>query len=111
MTKTKRCPRCEGTKLITEFYNANRYYCKECERKDARWRMARRDNVISTALRDAHKTAVKFGVEDTLTLDELRYLFAISGGRCAYTGKFMTKPSVDHYVPLSRGGANTFGMC
>ncbi|MEK4031015.1 hypothetical protein MKZ02_21065 [Pseudobacillus sp. FSL P4-0506] len=108
MSNNKRCSKCDQIKLVTEFYSASRCHCKECERKEARWRMARPENVIGTALRDAHKTAVKFGVEDTLTLDELRYLFALSGGRCAYTGKFMTKPSVDHYVPLSRGGANAF---
>src|SRR5699024_1273252 len=47
------------------------------------------------------------GVYDDLTLDDLSYLFALSGGRCAYTGRFMRKASVDHIISLSNGGANT----
>ena len=102
----KLCTRCRQTKPLDQFYNADRYHCKKCERELARWRMHRRDNKIRTAWRDAKKQAKKYGVEDTLTLDEVAYIFALSGGRCAYTGKFAVKPTLEHIIPMSRGGAN-----
>lgn len=102
----KLCTRCRQTKPLDQFYNADRYHCKKCERELARWRMQRFDNKIRTAWRDAKKQAKKHGVEDTLTLDEVAYIFALSGGRCAYTGKFAVKPTLEHIIPMSRGGAN-----
>lgn len=106
-TTTKMCTRCQLDKEVSDFYNEDRYHCIECERQLARWRMGSEDNRIRTALKDSKRSAEKFGAYDDLTLDDLRYLFTLSGGRCAYTGKFTNKPSVDHIIPLSQKGANT----
>ena len=100
------CTRCQQSKPLDQFYSVDRSHCTDCERKTARWRMQRQKNKIRTAWRDAKKQAKKYGVEDTLTLDEVAYIFALSGGRCAYTGKFAVKPTLEHIIPMSRGGAN-----
>lgn len=105
--KTKTCTKCKKQKKIKDFYSPERPHCIECERQSARWRMGKSENRIRTALKDAKRSAKKHGVYDDLTLDDLRYLFALSGGRCAYTGKYTNKPSVDHIIPLKNGGANT----
>ena len=103
----KTCTRCEQPREIEEFYDETRYLCISCERELARWRMNRYENKIRTAWRDAKKTAKKFGVEDTLTLDEVAFVFKLSGGRCSYTGKYAEKLSLEHLQPMSRGGSNS----
>lgn len=106
---TKNCPKCETVKPIHLFLYAEkvRSYCNDCERQQTRWRIARPHNRLQTALKDAKRSAAKYGAVDTLTLDDLHYLFALSGGRCAYTGRLMSQPSVDHIIPLSKCGKNT----
>lgn len=104
----KHCSRCGKEKPFTEFYGCDRYYCISCERESARWRMGRYENKIRTAWRDAKKAAKRFGVEDTLTLDEVAYIFALSGGRDAYTGKYAENLSLEHVVSMSRNGPNAF---
>ncbi len=104
---SKRCSRCQTTKPIEKFYAAHRVHCILCERETARWRMGRIENKVKIAFRDARRSAAKYNAEDTLTIEDLQYLFTLSGGRCAYTGRFMQKPSVEHLVPLSRGGSNS----
>lgn len=50
--------------------------------------------------------AKRHKVPGTLTGDDIRDVFAAAQGRCSYCRKrrFLT---VDHMIPLSRGGANT----
>ncbi|WP_153733492.1 HNH endonuclease domain-containing protein [Sporosarcina obsidiansis] len=105
----KQCPRCHEEKPLDQFMYAEkvRSYCRDCERQLDRWRKGRPENRLRTALKDARRTAAKYDAPDTLTLDDLRYLFTLSGGRCAYTGKFTDKPSVEHIIPFSQGGTNS----
>lgn len=104
----KVCTRCQQTKPVEDFYYPERRRCKVCERETARWRMGRRENKIRQSWRDAKKVAVKYGVEDTLTVEEVEYIFALADGRCAYTGKYSDRLTLEHIVPMSRGGANAF---
>ncbi|MDW0110447.1 HNH endonuclease [Sporosarcina aquimarina] len=105
----KTCPKCHGEKPLEKFMYADklRSYCNNCERQQTKWRIARPENRLRTALKDAKRSAAKYGAVDTLTLDDLRYLFTVANGRCAYSGAFMSAPSVEHVKPLSKGGTNS----
>lgn len=48
---------------------------------------------------------------NTIKAGELRHLLEEQNYRCAYSGRSLTPESatVDHRVPLSRGGSNTIG--
>lgn len=107
MTKKtmKVCTKC-GTKT-KHFYSMKRTHCIECERKDARYRMASLENRARGAFRHANKKAEQFGVANDLTYDDVMYLFKLAGGRCAYTGRFSNDLSLEHVIPMSAGGANT----
>lgn len=100
----KECTKCMQ---IKEFYRSNRSWCKDCDSRDARYRMGRTKNRIRTAYRDARKAAKKYGAYDDLTSDDVFYAFAIAGNRCAYCGKLSNKLELEHVVPISRGGSNT----
>src|SRR5690606_12975465 len=106
--ETKTCTKCHQTKVIEDFYAEHRSHCKDCERRDARYRMASLDNKIRTAYRDSKKTARRFGVYDDLTLDDVFYTFAISGGCCNYCGKLAGRDlQLEHILAMSTGGHNT----
>jgi len=110
-TNNKTCTRCEETKEITEFYGSERSHCKVCERKAARVRMQRYGATFKgrsmRALQDSRRTAAKYDVEDSLTLDDVMYTFAISGGECVYCRTVTQDYHLEHIVPLSRGGSNS----
>ncbi|NAP00425.1 hypothetical protein FRY77_31065 [Halomonas sp. MG34] len=103
----KVCRRCDQEKPVTDYYGPTRSYCKECERKDARKRMARPGNRIRTAFRRAKRTARQFDAPDDLSYDDVAYTFAIAGGHCAYCGQPSQRLQLEHIVPLSRGGWNS----
>ncbi|MEK5426963.1 HNH endonuclease [Cytobacillus sp. FSL R7-0680] len=109
------CFKCEQVKLNTEFYREGRPYCKECERTDAAKRMREYNGTLrgkaSQALQSSHKTIKKQGYEvlDDLTVEQIIEVFEFFDGVCAYCeGKFeQSQLSMDHIIPLSKGGANT----
>ncbi|MBH9965586.1 HNH endonuclease [[Bacillus] enclensis] len=49
-----------------------------------------------------------FDVADDLTLMDVIFTFAHSDGECAYCGKVTDNYQLEHIVPLSAGGPNTF---
>src|SRR5690625_4247275 len=110
-TKMKKCTRCKQEKVIREFYRDNRSHCASCERESARERMRKYNATFrgrsAQALNDSRKTARKYGVYDDLTLDDIMYVFSISGGECVYCGKVSEDYQLEHIVPMSRGGTNT----
>ena len=105
--KIKTCARCKAEKPLTEYYTENRYLCNDCERETSRERMALPNNKARMAYRNACMTAKKFGVYSDLSYDDVEYLFALSGGMCAYTGKKSDNLSLEHVIPMSKGGPNT----
>ncbi len=109
MTKPteKTCSSCLKEKTTTNFYNDDRYLCIDCERSKARERMASLENKARLAYRTSCITSAKYGSYNDLTYDDVMYLFKLANGRCAYTGMLSDNLSLEHIVPLSKGGANT----
>ncbi|MEC1157563.1 HNH endonuclease [Cytobacillus horneckiae] len=109
------CFKCEQVKLNTDFYRDGRPYCKDCERTDAAKRMREYGRTIrgkaSQALQTSHKTIKQQGykVFDDLTVEQIIEVFEFFDGVCAYceTKLDQSRLSMDHIIPLSKGGANT----
>jgi 5-methylcytosine-specific restriction endonuclease McrA len=114
MTESRQCTRCEQHKLPTEFYSNDRYHCIECERSSASSRMNRYNKTLrgraSQALQNSRKTIKRNGYDilDDLTLMDVIFTFAHSDGECAYCGKVTDNYHLEHIVPLSANGPNTF---
>lgn len=108
--KRKTCPACSKTKTIKHgFYNKDRSYCILCDRRKTRLRMQSLENKARQAWRHACEKAEKLGVENTLTEDDVIYLFKLANGQCAYTGKHSSILSLEHVIPMNKGGANSIG--
>ena len=107
MLKRKACSACKKEKTIKHgFYNEKRCYCIMCERDKSRARMNSLENRARTAWRHAYQKAEKLGVENTLTMDEVMYLFKLADGRCAYTGEYGNL-SLEHVIPMAKKGPNS----
>lgn len=77
---------------------------RKVERKawaDANPEAVRRHRVKSQHIRRARTRA-----GGSFTLAELARVTASQGGRCWWCGEPMSKPTVDHLIPLARGGQN-----
>lgn len=114
MNETKKCPKCEEHKPLTEFYCGNRTYCKSCERTAANERMHQYNKTLrgkaSQALQTSRKTIRRnsYHVKDDLTVDQIVEVFDFFDSTCAYCEQSITgKVSIDHIIPLKNGGANT----
>ncbi|KAB2332931.1 HNH endonuclease [Bacillus mesophilum] len=112
--ETKYCSRCDQDKPIDVFYKANRSYCAECERAAASVRMREYGRTprgkASMALQNARKTIKKNGyeVEDNLEVDDVLAVMEFFGNTCVYCDQEIAGTmSIDHVVPLSKGGGNT----
>jgi hypothetical protein len=68
--------------------------------------MGMRWNILTSGSRSRAK---RFGIQDHFTVEELMKLLAVTGRKCAACGKGEDecRLSIDHIVPLSRGGTNT----
>lgn len=113
--QAKTCVLCNRKLSIENFYDAKRSLCIECERKTARQRMRLYRRTLrgkaAQALTDARKTIRKnnYDVLDDLTVDQLIDAFEFFDS-CAYCGKpfsGLSDMSIEHIVPLSKGGDNT----
>jgi hypothetical protein len=118
----KRCSKCHEVKPATNsFFDVARqtidglfYYCKQCSsivRKNAY--VAKREKRIkhqkeynSHHLADIHRYRVQPGAPDTLTDEEWQEALVYFGGLDAYTGEEMKTLSIDHIIPLGKGGGN-----
>ena len=63
----------------------------------------------SNWVRHARHRAKKYGVTDSLTLDELISLIDVYDSKCAYTGG--TANTFDHIFPLADGSPNVVANC
>jgi 5-methylcytosine-specific restriction endonuclease McrA len=61
---------------------------------------------ISALCRSARLRAKRFGVTNTLTLDQAIALIEAANGKCAYCLRTEISLGFDHRVPMSQGGAN-----
>lgn len=59
-------------------------------------------------VRSMRSRANRFGVVNTLTVEEWLELLYSSNGRCHYCGQTfaLEQMAIEHLIPLSRGGAN-----
>lgn len=114
----KKCTRCSEVKGLSEFYDKTRSHCITCERESARNRMRRYNSTFrgkaSQALQRARKTVKELreqGVDitDDLTLHDVLFTFALADGECQYCGEYHADElQLEHIIPLSAGGANSF---
>lgn len=113
--QAKTCVLCNRELSIDNFYDAKRSLCIECDRKTARQRMRLYRRTLqgkaAQALTDARKTIRKnnYDVLDDLTVDQLVDAFEFFD-TCAYCDKSfngLSDKSIEHIVPLSKGGDNT----
>jgi len=89
------CTKCLLRKSTTDFYMSNAYnttqaWCKVCTKHLQRRRRARINNVICT-----------------LTLKEWNEIITFYNKRCAYCGIELETVTIDHIIPISRGGDHT----
>jgi len=99
-----KCYRCKETKSVSEF-NKNRSrksgvqsWCISCEHT---YDNSRREKI---RIRDARTSAIRAGVESTLTLNEWLEVLKSYQYQCAYCPS--PYESMDHYIPFKLGGAN-----
>lgn len=84
----------------------DRTYAKNQQKHSARtasW--ARANPEARAAIRDRRR-AREAGADGDYTRDDVRALLSRQGRVCFYCGCALTKFSVDHFIPLSRGGSN-----
>ena len=130
----KICTRCTRELLESDFYKDDRgglrSWCKFChqevssayQRKDKegarrRNRKYRDSNPFKLDTHRAHRRALKYGVISTLTDQEWKEIFQ-SNDACSVCGVQLTLEvnksntlSLDHRIPLNRGGNNTKENC
>lgn len=56
--------------------------------------------------RAARRRALEAGAEGHYTKEDVKDLIKKQGRNCKYCGVFLKKFSIDHFIPLSRGGTN-----
>ena len=122
-TGFKRCSKCHEEKpATTEFFGFSSclrggltWYCKECTAKVNKKRYDRdRESIISKqiernktySLISVHEKRIKSGAACTLTITEWIECLEFFGGLDAYSGRPMIHLSLDHIVPLSKGGGH-----
>ena len=79
----------------------NLEHCKEIER---RYRLK---NPEKRAISQARREAIKLGLPNTLTSEQWEAIKKIYHNRCAYCGHKPSKLTIDHVIPLSKGGGTT----
>jgi 5-methylcytosine-specific restriction endonuclease McrA len=107
----KQCKRCGDDKPLTEFRcGGKEFYCKSCKSEI--------DRNCKASPRGKAKQAISYSrykirqseeeVEDTLTSYEVGFL--LGEGFCMYCQQPLeyAESTIDHIVPLKRGGRNTF---
>jgi 5-methylcytosine-specific restriction endonuclease McrA len=60
-----------------------------------------------TAIRRSVKRRAVGPLRVELSWEEWAAILSAHGGRCAYCGRRLTKPTRDHVIPISRGGHHT----
>ena len=108
MMETKICRICGTEKEITEFEVDNRVKtkrtsrCRQCKHK--------LDDKAARAYRRLKRRSKLIGAPMEVTPREIRQLFTVFDGHCAYCGKTPESESklhLEHIVPLSDNGRNT----
>lgn len=85
-----------------------RYYERFPERHNARKRAWRKNNPDKCRLEKYRRRTLESSASGTFTMEQLMARFSLYGWRCAYckTELTMETATVDHRIPLCRGGSN-----
>jgi 5-methylcytosine-specific restriction endonuclease McrA len=108
----KKCTKCHVEKPVSEFNKDRRIksgiraYCKTCQSAERRSPVNKAKQVLSISRYKIRQTGA--AVEDTLTSHGVAMV--LSEGSCVYCQHPLTytESTVDHVIPFSRGGANSF---
>lgn len=87
-------------------YAAHREYAKKHPDKKSAWSRKYSKTHPAARIRNQHKRRAAKVVGGEYTLDEWSALCAKYGHRCLMCNKTGVKLTVDHVIPLARGGAN-----
>lgn len=112
----KKCSRCKRRKALSEFNKGGQTFCRDCNREYQReyrkknpdyWRRyeAKRRTKSQVRQRNARRRALERNASGEATAQQIAARFAYYGNRCIMCGT-TDKLTVDHLIPLSRGGAN-----
>jgi 5-methylcytosine-specific restriction endonuclease McrA len=84
--------------------------CKACKAKDnSRYRATLAGKIVK-AFHGAKRRAAKAGVEDTLTIEQLRSVVEFFDGICPYCNSEIEGTlTIDHIIAMSLGGKNEAG--
>ena len=113
---TKRCVMCGEVKYLNAFYDVKgaedgkHRYCKKCCKVNrALESVRRRDRKSKISQRQKHR-AQTLGIECDVSIN-LAAVFKRDRGICARCGDWVQPKhaSMDHILPLSRGGTHTWG--
>ena len=113
--ESKQCKKCEQVKPLAEFNkqsaskDGKQIYCRECNSRQLKGRNGSIEFKASVAVRNARRTAKKYGAVDTLTLAEVREV--LSADHCDYCDKHLeqSEKTLEHVLPFEYGGENAFG--
>lgn len=119
MTKEERI---EKNKKMVEYNRNNRekqrarslrYYYKNpaiCLERNLAWQAANPDKVRENGVQsEARKRAIaKEDAQNDMTAQQFREICAAQGFRCAYCGKKSKRLEMEHIIPRSKGGSNTY---
>lgn len=118
----KFCSKCHVEKRASEeYFGRNKttkdglsYYCKKCvagineeKYQENREETIRKQKVYNSHhLADIHRHRVRPGAVDTLTDQDWQDALTYFNGLDAYTGEVPIRLTMDHIVPLKKGGGN-----
>lgn len=100
-TTSKQCKQCGQVKLLSEFY-AKRAECKECSKKRPYLKSATH-KAQRFLYKERNREARK--LPGAATTKEITSLLS-NAHTCDYCGCELTKKSIDHIIPLSKGGTH-----
>jgi len=108
------CKACQA-KINSAWYATNKqrkaeagraWYKTNKERVAEKRNAWRRENPEALKPSQHRHRALKRKAEGSFTKDDLLRIWVKQEGRCAYCGEIADELTVDHVVPLSRGGSN-----
>jgi 5-methylcytosine-specific restriction endonuclease McrA len=95
----------EGRRTYSRYYHHNNK-----ERMNFRSRTWHANNPVSSKVLSSNYRTRKLGATGTHTPEDVKYIRAVQNNKCGYCGVTLnkkSKPHLDHFIPLSKGGSNS----
>lgn len=117
MCNVKTCTKCHVEKPLSEFGKNSKakdgkyWHCNECMYKLRRTPKRKAQQAVYKSRNTRKRYERSLGLTVQCDLDSHEAAFVLDSGACSYCGIELefAKATVDHVIPLARGGANTFG--